>query len=242
MSVSEEMEIAGWASLSCDAGALPQRFVAPADDGTPHPLAAAAAQRLLHELATGVLARGIDFHSVGAGKMFGVLVVVDANGEPGCLRGFSGMIGQRWNVAGFVPPLFDAAALATFWPAGELEVDAMTQAIAALEGDERAAMIAARRERSRELWARIQTHYRIADAHGRVRTNAELFAPAAPPGGAGDCAGPKLIAAAYRNALRPLALAEVWWGAPMGERTQGTFHAPCATKCGPILRHMLAGA
>src|SRR5689334_7330010 len=235
------MAIEGWAPLSCETSALPSRFVAPAHDGTPHPLAAAAARQLLDELAAGALARGIDFHSPGAGKMFGVLVVVDAHGEPGCLRGFSGMIGQRWNVAGFVPPVFDAAALATFWPAGELEVDAMTQAIEGLEGDERAAMIAVRRERSRELWARIQTHYRIADAHGNVRTNAELFAPAAAPGGAGDCAGPKLIAAAYRSALRPRALAEVWWGAPMGERTQGTFHAPCTSKCGPILRHMLAG-
>ncbi len=240
------MDVEGWAPLVGDTAALPQRFVAPAPDGTPHPIAADAARELLRALASGELARDIDFHSPGAGKMFGVLVVVDEEGEPGVLRGFSGMIGQRWHAPGFVPPLFDADALATFWPAGELEVDAMTQAIAALEGSERAAMIARRRARSRELWARIQTHYRIADARGRVRTNAELFAPAVPPGGAGDCAGPKLVAAAYRHGLHPRALAEVWWGAAGsgqggGERVQGTFHPPCARKCGPILRHMFGG-
>jgi len=240
------MDVEGWAPLSCEADALPQRFVAPAADGTPHPLAARAARELAQALDARQLAVDIDFHGPGAGKMFGVLVVTDARGEPGVLRGFSGMIGQRWHAQGFVPPLFDAAALATFWPAGELEVDAMTHAIAELDGAERAAMVARRRERSRELWARIQTHYRVADAHGRVRTNAELFAPAVPPGGAGDCAGPKLIAHAYRHGLRPLALAELWWGAPSSgpggaDRTHGSFHPPCTTKCGPILRHMLAG-
>jgi len=61
--------------------------------------------------------------------------------------------------------------------------------------------------------------------------------------GAGDCAAPKLLAQAYRLGLRPLALAEVWWGAPplTGGRHAGVFYPACRGKCGGILPHMLGG-
>jgi len=231
--------IEGWAPLSWDDG-LPEQLVAPADDGTPHPLAVAAAQVLMRQLAARELAGDVDFLQPAGGKMFGVLAVVDAGGTLGFLRGFSGMMRRRWNVPGFVPPLFDAAELASFWPNGEAELEAMTAAIATLEGTARAELCARRRAHSRALWARIQASYRIVDGRGRVRTNAEIFAPGAAPGGAGDCAGPKLLGAAYAAGLRPLALAELWWGAPLRERAHASFHAPCERKCGPILRHMLA--
>jgi tRNA pseudouridine32 synthase/23S rRNA pseudouridine746 synthase len=42
--------------------------------------------------------------------------------------------------------------------------------------------------------------------------------------------------------LRPLALAEFWWGAPTrGAYLHASFHVPCADKCVPILGHMLNG-
>jgi len=43
--------------------------------------------------------------------------------------------------------------------------------------------------------------------------------------------------------LRPVALAEFWWGAPSasGDRREGVFYPACRGKCLPILTHMLGG-
>ncbi|HEY0484290.1 MAG TPA: RluA family pseudouridine synthase [Kofleriaceae bacterium] len=91
----------------------------------------------------------------------------------------------------------------------------------------------------------IQLHdtYVIANARGERRPLRDLFAPGEPPGGAGDCAGPKLLGHAYRLGLTPLALAELWWRAPpaTGGRRAGQFYPSCRGKCGPLLPFMLEG-
>ncbi|HVV82851.1 MAG TPA: RluA family pseudouridine synthase, partial [Kofleriaceae bacterium] len=85
--------------------------------------------------------------------------------------------------------------------------------------------------------------YVVTSARGHRRMLVELFAPIAPPGGAGDCAAPKLLAHALARGLRPIALAELWWGAPpfSGARHHGAFYPACRGKCGPILPHQLDG-
>ena len=64
-----------------------------------------------------------------------------------------------------------------------------------------------------------------------------------PPGGAGECAAPKLLQYAYLHGLRPVAMGEFWWGAsPVGEiRRHGEFYPSCKGKCAPILGFMLQG-
>lgn len=223
-------------AITCE---VPRAFAMPRPADAPHPLAAAAAAMLASELEA--TPRDVDWFAPGAGKMFGVLVVADDRGDVGFLRAFSGMIGGRWVVDGFAPPLFDIAARDAFWPAGEAELVEMTRAIAQSSGAARRALELRRRARSRELWSRLQRTYRIANVRGDVRTLDELFAPAVPPSGAGDCAGPKLVGHAHRLGVRPLALAEIWWGAPTGDRVHRSFHAPCDRKCGPVLAHMLRG-
>jgi tRNA pseudouridine32 synthase/23S rRNA pseudouridine746 synthase len=101
----------------------------------------------------------------------------------------------------------------------------------------------ARTVRSRDLLRRIFAAYALPNARGETRSLDEVFAPASPPGGAGDCAAPKLLAYALRSGLRPLALAEFWIGASpaAGGRLDGQHYPPCRGKCGPILEHMLAG-
>jgi tRNA pseudouridine32 synthase/23S rRNA pseudouridine746 synthase len=93
------------------------------------------------------------------------------------------------------------------------------------------------------LTTQIHDTYHFANGRGDVRSLRSLFAPGEPPTGSGDCAAPKLIAHAYRLGLRPLALAEFWWGAasPTGDRREGVFYAACRGKCLPILTHMLEG-
>lgn len=70
-----------------------------------------------------------------------------------------------------------------------------------------------------------------------------LFAGGLPPAGAGDCAAPKLLQYASLHELRPLALAEFWWGASpsTGVRNHGQFYPSCRGKCRPILPFMLRG-
>lgn len=64
-----------------------------------------------------------------------------------------------------------------------------------------------------------------------------------PPAGAGECAAPKLLQFAFSHDLKPIALAEFWWGmSPDSEvKVHQEFYPACRGKCEPILGHMLEG-
>lgn len=64
-----------------------------------------------------------------------------------------------------------------------------------------------------------------------------------PPAGAGECAAPKLLQYAFLHRLKPICLAEFWWGkSPSSEiRVHEQFYPACRGKCEPILAHMLEG-
>jgi tRNA pseudouridine32 synthase/23S rRNA pseudouridine746 synthase len=100
-----------------------------------------------------------------------------------------------------------------------------------------------RTEVSNSLLARIQDGYQLPNAAGESASLRSIFAPLEPPGGSGDCAAPKLLAYAHRQGLRPLALAEFWWGAsPVGGgRHAEHFYPSCRSKCGPLLPFLLKG-
>jgi tRNA pseudouridine32 synthase/23S rRNA pseudouridine746 synthase len=220
----------------------------PFDRRAVHPLAQRAAREVQAALEDGLAAEW-QLHAEGNGKMFGVLVVAADDGRIGYLRGFSGMVHGRWLVDGWVPPAFDAQARDAVWIAGEAEMLALTAQRETLVAEGSASPAAlrafdtARSARSRELLRLIQDSYAFRSGHGDVRSLRALFAPGEPPAGAGDCAAPKLLSQAYRTGLRPLALAEFWWGAPprTGDRHAGVFYAACRGKCAPILAHMLDG-
>lgn len=229
---------------------LPSRFPTPFDRAAVHPLAQRAALELLGHLASPG-AEHWQLDAPGNGKMFGVLVVQAPDGTVGYLRAFSGMLAGRWELAGWAPPTFDRAARDAIWIAGDAEMRALAADRVRLEqqraGDDvRRALQAfdhARSARSRELLPMIQGTYHFTNARGELVSLPELFEPRVPPAGAGDCAAPKLLADAYRRGLRPVALAEVWVGAPppSGDRRHGSFYPACHGKCGPILAHMLRG-
>ena len=213
-----------------DVGDIPARFPSPFDRAAIHPLARRAAMETMQLLQLPAMAHWRLDHP-GNGKMFGVLAVAAPDGTPGYLRGFSGMVAGQWAIEGWAPPAYDVAARDVVWIPGEAELyDLGTDDVA-------------RTARSRELLPAIQETYRFTNALGEVRALRELFAPKEPPGGAGDCAAPKLLAQAYAQGLRPLALAEFWWGAPprTGDRRAGSFYPACQGKCPPILEHMLRG-
>ena len=92
----------------------------------------------------------------------------------------------------------------------------------------------------------LETRILEYENQGETKDLCEIFAPTAqqvPPAGAGECAAPKLLQYAYLNQLRPIAMAEFWWGnSPKTEiRRHGYFYPACKGKCEPILKHMLIG-
>jgi tRNA pseudouridine32 synthase/23S rRNA pseudouridine746 synthase len=112
--------------------------------------------------------------------------------------------------------------------------------------DELEALRNERRNRSSALQQKLFDHYAFFNALGEEASLGTIFAThptGRPPAGAGECAAPKLLQYAYRNHLKPIALAEFWWGAsPASEiRKHKQFYPSCRGKCEPILGHMLQG-
>ncbi len=100
-----------------------------------------------------------------------------------------------------------------------------------------------RKRISRSLQKRLFDCYNVENFAEKKVALLSLFNPKMPPGGTGDCAAPKLLALAKQQALKPIALAEFWWGAsPLsGVRHHKHFYPSCRGKCGPLLPFMLRG-
>lgn len=103
-----------------------------------------------------------------------------------------------------------------------------------------------RKNRSAALQQQLFEQFRILNARGETRDLCDIFSETeqkTPPAGAGECAAPKLLQYAYLHHLKPIAMAEFWWGnSPKAEiRRHGYYYPACKTKCEPILNHMLQG-
>ena len=103
-----------------------------------------------------------------------------------------------------------------------------------------------RKQMSDELQRWLFSAYRMLNAKGEERDLIDIFREythAMPPAGAGDCCAPKLLQYAYLHHLRPVCMAEFWWGeSPTSEiRHHLHYYPACRSKCLPILTHMLKG-
>ena len=103
-----------------------------------------------------------------------------------------------------------------------------------------------RKKRSATLQRKLFEQFQILNAHGETKDLCRIFAQTIqkfPPAGAGECAAPKLLQYAYKHQLKPIAMAEFWWGdSPKAEiRHHGYYYPACKGKCEPILKHMLQG-
>lgn len=98
-----------------------------------------------------------------------------------------------------------------------------------------------RREMSSTLQQRLFAEYSFLNQAGKRKSIGEIFNDN-PPAGAGECAAPKLLHYAFEHQLKPIAMAEFWWGqSPRSEvRKHKQFYPACKGKCEPILLgHML---
>ncbi len=187
------------------------------------------------------------------GKMFGVLVVKNAEGAIGYLAAFSGKLAGQNHLSRFVPPVFDTLEANNFVNQGMRELSRINLEIKGLtdgkaEGYQASIQLLklARSKHSNSLQKEIFDRYFFLNKAGQPKSLREIFAKANyknPPSGAGECAGPKLLQYAFQHKMEPIALTEFWWGlSPKSDQWQhGKFYPCCTEKCGPILGHMLDG-
>ncbi len=240
-----------------DATLIPDCFILQTEDGAPHPLSLLAAQELQQHLQ-----KQTDWeHNFGlsnqsnsniVGKMFGVLVVQNAQNEVGYLSAFSGKLAGGNHHPKFVPPVFDLLTQGGFLSIGMQELDMLTKEIKRMEAYEPENIDALkilkknRHQYSNSLQKEIFRSYSFTNQKGLFKNINDIFKQTSyknPPAGAGECAAPKLLQYAFLHQLKPLALAEFWWGkSPKSIHWKhGDFYPCCKEKCDPILAHMLEG-
>ncbi|MFN6537478.1 MAG: RluA family pseudouridine synthase [Nostoc sp. EkiNYC01] len=99
-----------------------------------------------------------------------------------------------------------------------------------------------RKALSRQLQAQMHASYSLTNFAGRSRSLQQLM-PEGSPTGTGDCCAPKLLHYAATHHLKPLAMAEFWWGASSinQDKIQGEFYGACAERCQPLMGFLLSG-
>ncbi len=103
-----------------------------------------------------------------------------------------------------------------------------------------------RKQRSLNLQFKLFNKYILLNGNGKKMNVTDIFKNyegKIPPAGTGECAAPKLLNHAFKNNLKPIAMAEFWWGqTPISEiRKHKMFYPPCRSKCKPLLQWMLQG-
>ncbi len=100
-----------------------------------------------------------------------------------------------------------------------------------------------RKALSRQLQAQMHAAYSLTNFSGQSRSLQELMPGGTMPTGTGDCCAPKLLHYAATQALKPLAMAEFWWGQSSadGDKIQGEFYEACAERCQPLMGFLLSG-
>ncbi|BAZ00664.1 pseudouridine synthase [Tolypothrix tenuis PCC 7101] len=99
-----------------------------------------------------------------------------------------------------------------------------------------------RQQLSRQLQAQMHAAYTLINFYGKSRSLQQLM-PTGLPTGTGDCCAPKLLQYAAIHRLKPLAMAEFWWGSAStdGEKIPGKFYPACVERCQPLMGFLLSG-
>ena len=215
----------------------PQRFTYPFCY-EPHPLCREAAAEVQQYIAAHEEIRS----DADRGKMFGVLVVESTDGLA-FLAAYSGLLAGRNDWEYFVPPVYDAQQPDGHFKTTEREISLATH-LSPLTS----------KQMSQELQLWLFHQYQLLNAHGETKDLVDIWQSyysrpkllqkfPLPPGGTGDCCAPKLLQYAYQHGLKPVCMAEFWWGAPTKEelRQHLNYYPACRGKCKPILTWMLQG-
>ena len=228
----------------------PERFTYPFNY-EPHPLCQLAAREVQAEIAR---------INPKEGKMFGVLVVEmddgrckmdDGRGKKddgrckklGFLAAYSGLLEGRNDWPYFVPPVYDAQQPDGYFKTKEREISQLSLVNSQLA-----------KQLSQELQLWLFHQYQLLNARGETKDLVAIWQDyydrpklrqkyPLPPGGTGDCCAPKLLQYAYQHGLKPVCMAEFWWGPSTKTelRQHLNYYPACRGKCKPILTWMLQG-
>lgn len=97
-----------------------------------------------------------------------------------------------------------------------------------------------RKALSRQLQAQMHAAYSLMNFLGKSVTLQQLMPSGSIPTGTGDCCAPKLLHYAAQQKLKPLAMAEFWWG-DTSDKVQGEFYPACIERCQPLMGFLLSG-
>lgn len=189
------------------------------------------------------------------GKMLGVLVY---SREPfKYIVAYSGIVnGLDDPEHFFVSSIYDLQNPDDFYIQKDKEISEINAEIASitLKGEalkkdydkELTALKKRRKELSTALQLEIFSHFNFTNTNGKYKNIIQIFSDAKrslPPGGAGECAAPRLLQYAFEHGLEPLEIAEFWYGKSprITFRVHGQFYPSCIEKCSPILKFMLDG-
>ena len=230
----------------------PQRFTYPFCY-EPHPLCQLAAKEVQAYIAAHPEIR----EDADLGKMFGVLVVGELTAEPsaterlGFFAAYSGLLAGRNDWDYFVPPVYDAQQPDGHFKTTERDISRLAKAS---EDSGNPGLSGDFRQLSQELQTWLFHQYQLLNARGEVKDLVDIWQEyynrpkllrkyPLPPGGTGDCCAPKLLQYAYQQGLKPLCMAEFWWGTATKTelRHHLNYYPACRGKCKPILTWMLQG-
>ncbi len=181
--------------------------------------------RLIEALDSGEVELPLD----GEAKMLGILACDDAEGNRVVLKAFSGQVGGRWVIPGWCEPAFSVSDYNYVLENADQKVKHLISS-----GDDSSAV-------SADAMRKLFSLYRIHCIDGSVKSYTEIFGDTLPPSGTGDCAAIKLLNCAFKNHLKPISMAEFYYGGqtPSGTREPCHFYPPCQEKCAPLLKEML---
>ena len=183
--------------------------------------------------------------STQKGKMFGVLVVQKIDGGLGYLGTMSGVFPGGKTCKRFVPSVFDESKTDFYLTKGMTELTEIGKTIKnSTDPKEITKLTELRKQKSHDLQQWLFEHYIFTNKYGKAKNVATIFAGSEygnPPAATGECAAPKLIQYAFSNNLKPIALAEFWWGIPSksNKRKHLGFYPACEDKCRGVLGFML---
>ena len=185
--------------------------------------------------------------------------------ELGFLAAYSGQVDILEGEDYFVPPVFDYLQPDGYFKNEENEISRINQNICILENGiysdnsvynehivnrgiypDIDSLKLERKSRSQALQRWLFSHFVMLNANGEKRNLLDIFSETPlkfPPSGAGECCAPKLLQYAHLHGLRPVRIAEFWWGdSPRKEiRHHLHFYPACRGRCLPILTFMMQG-
>lgn len=209
------------------------------------PEIASVAAREFQEFITSESQKWEHDFSVNKGKMFGILVVQLDDKSFSYLGTVSGKLTGNSTSNRFVPSVFDDSVDDYFINRGMKELTEIGNSIKRTENEAEISELKEKRNlKSHALQQRLFENYQFINALGIEKNVLEIFESSSygnPPAAAGECAAPKLLQHAFMHGLKPIALAEFWWGnQPKNkERKHKSFYPACKNKCRPILEFML---